>query len=93
MLHSTCVCLLKCLDAQFSMSVSDDGFLRLKIWKIPQLALGIIFLMFRLLSNWTQAPRSSDCQFKDRKKCQKKGKQKITNVSNNPYCLPILNKE
>lgn len=57
---STCVCLLKCLDAQFSMSVSEDGFLRVNSGKMPQLALGIMFLAFRLASNWAQAPRSSD---------------------------------
>lgn len=59
-LLSTCVCLLKCFDAQFSMSVSEDGFLRVNSGKMPQLALGIIFLAFRLASNWAQAPRSSD---------------------------------
>lgn len=59
-LLSTCVCLLKCLDAQFSMSVSEDGFLRVNSGKTPQLALGIMFLAFRLASNWAQAPRSSD---------------------------------
>lgn len=60
---NTCVCLLKCLDAQFSMSVSEDGFLRVNSGKMPQLALGIIFLAFRLASNWAQAPRSSDLNF------------------------------
>lgn len=59
-LRGTCVCLLKCLDAQFSMSVSEEGFLRVNSGKMPQLALGIIFLAFRLASNWTHAPRSSD---------------------------------
>ena len=57
---NTWVCLLKCLDAQFSMSVSEEGFLRVNSGKMPQLALGIIFLAFRLASNWAQAPRSSD---------------------------------
>lgn len=57
---STCVCLLKCFDAQFSMSVSEEGFLRENSGNTPQLALGIIFLAFLLVSNWAQAPRSSD---------------------------------
>lgn len=47
----TCVCLLKCLEAQFSMSVSEEGFLRVNSGKIPQLALGIMFRAFRLAVN------------------------------------------
>lgn len=57
---NTCVCLLKCLDAQFSMSVSDEGFRRENSGNTPQLALGIMFRAFRLASNCEHAPRSSD---------------------------------
>lgn len=51
MVAITCVCLLKCLEAQFSMSVSEEGFLRVNSGKIPQLALGIMFRAFRLAVN------------------------------------------
>lgn len=47
----TWVCLLKCLEAQFSMSVSEEGFLRVNSGNIPQLALGIMFRAFRLAVN------------------------------------------
>ncbi len=56
----TCVCLLKCLDAQFSMSVSEDGLRSVNSGKMPQLALGIMLRALRLASNWEHAPRSSD---------------------------------
>lgn len=53
------VCLLKCLEAQFSMSVSEEGLRSVKVGK-TQLELGTALRFCRLLSNCAQAPRSSD---------------------------------
>ncbi|KAA8589913.1 hypothetical protein FQN60_013278 [Etheostoma spectabile] len=49
---------------------------------MPQLALGIIFLAFRLASNWAQAPRSSDWPVKQQRKEQgrRRGREETQNI-------------